>query len=209
MNIAVFGATGKTGACVVAGALARGFAVTALVRDPARVTQQHPRLTVLKGDPTVAADVAACVRGADAVVHCLGVGGKGDGTVTTLVSDSVKATLAAMEAAQVPRIVCMSNLGAGGSGPWWFRRVLVPVFARWAQPLIDDKDRMEAALRASRAEWVSVRLVGITEGPPKPTRTSADGLGLGFTITDASVAAFLLDRVQGPAFLRETPSLSN
>lgn len=209
MKIAVFGATGNTGSRVVEAALARGHEVTALVRDPARVAHAHPRLTVLAGHPTVPADVAACVRGADAVVHCLGVGGKGDGKPTTLVSDSVKATLAAMEEAHVPRIVCMSNLGAGGSGPWWFNRVVVPWFARWVRPLIDDKDRMEAALRASRAEWVSVRLVAITEGPAKPVRTSTDGLGLGLTVTDTSVAEFLLDRVVGSAFLGEAPSLSN
>jgi uncharacterized protein YbjT (DUF2867 family) len=209
MKIAVFGATGNTGSQVVDAALARGFEVTALVREPARVTQRHARLTVLAGDPTVAADVAGCVRGADAVVHCLGVGGKGNGKPTTLISDSVKAALVAMDEAQVPRIVCMSNLGAGGSGPWWFNRVLVPVFARWLRPLIDDKDRMEAALRASRVEWVSVRLVGITQGPARSVRTSADGLGLRPTITDASVAAFLLDRVHGDAFLRQTPSISN
>jgi uncharacterized protein YbjT (DUF2867 family) len=209
MKIAVFGATGNTGSRVVDAALARGFEVNALVRDPTRVPQKHTRLTVLQGAPTVAEDVAACVRGTDAVVHCLGVGGKGDGKPTTLISDSVKAALIAMEEAQVPRIVCMSNLGAGGSGPWWFNRLLIPLFVRWLRPLIDDKDRMEAALRASRVEWVSVRLVGITEGPAKPTRTSADGRGLGMSITDASVAEFLLDQVQGTAFLRQTPSLSN
>lgn len=209
MKIALFGATGNTGSRVVDAALARGFEVTALVREPSRFKLRHERLTVLRGDPRVAADVAACVRGADAVVYCLGVGGKGDGKPTTLISDGVKAALVAMEDANVPRIVCMSNLGAGGSGPWWFNRLLIPVFLRWLRPLIDDKDRMESALRASRAEWVSVRLVGITEGPAKPTKSSADGLGLGLTITDASAAEFLLDQVQGTAFLRQTPSLSN
>jgi hypothetical protein len=68
---------------------------------------------------------------------------------------------------------------------------------------------MEAALRASTAKWVSVRLVAITAGPARPVRTSADGLGLAFTVTDASVAEFLLDRAEGTAFLGETPSLSN
>jgi putative NADH-flavin reductase len=130
MKIVVLGATGNTGSRVVEAALARGHEVTALVRDPARVTQTHPRLNVRGGHPTAPADVAAAVRGADAVVHCLGVGGKGDGKPTTLVSDSVKVVLAAMKEAHVPRIVCMSNLGAGGSGPWWFNRVVVPYLAR-------------------------------------------------------------------------------
>lgn len=209
MKIAVFGATGSTGARVVEGALARGFDVTALVRDPARMPASHTRLRVLRGSPTASADVAACVRGADAVVHCLGIGGLGDGKRTTLISDSVSATLAAMEDANVPRIVCMSNVGAGGSGPFWLNRVVVPIFLRKLLPIVEDKDRMESALRASRAEWVAVRLVGINTGPAKAVRVSADGRGLGLYITDASAAEFLLDRVQGTEYLRDTPSISN
>ena len=161
------------------------------------------------GNPTALADVEACVRGADVVIHCLGVGGKGDGKPTTLISDSVKAALAAMKKYGVPRIVCMSNVGTGGSGLWLVNRVLVPLFFRWLQPIVDDKERMESALRASPVEWIAVRLVGIVEGPAKPIRTSEDGKGLGFTITASSIAEFLLARATGPEFLRQTPSISN
>lgn len=209
MNIALFGATGLTGGLVVDLALAAGHQVTALVRNPATVGRTHDRLTVLGGSPTSLEDVEACVRGADVVIHCLGVGGKGDGRPTTLISDSVKATLTAMQKHGVPRIVCMSNVGTGGSGLWLVNRVLVPLFFRWLQPIVDDKERMEAALRASPVEWVAVRLVGIAEGPAKPVRTSQDGKGLSLTITAASIAEFLLARATGPEFLRQTPSISN
>jgi|JI10StandDraft_1071094.scaffolds.fasta_scaffold275516_3 uncharacterized protein YbjT (DUF2867 family) len=209
MNIAVFGATGLTGGLVVERALAAGHRVTALVRSPERVRRTHAQLTVIGGSPTSAADVEACVRGADAVIHCLGVGGKGDGKPTTLISDSVKATLTAMQTHGVSRIVCMSNVGAGGSGPWLVNRVVVPVFLRWLRPIIADKDRMERALRAAPVEWIAVRLVGIVDGPVRSIRTSEDGRGLGFTITASSVAEFLLARATGAEFLRQTPSISN
>jgi len=209
MNIAVFGATGLTGGLVVERALSAGHRVTALVRNPDAVRRRHERLTVIGGSPTSDADVEACVRGADVVIHCLGVGGKGTGKPTTLVSDSVKAALAAMQKHGVPRIVCMSNVGASGSGRWLVNRVVVPVFLRWLRPIIDDKERMESALRASALEWVAVRLVAITEGPAKPVRMTDDGEGLGFTITASSVAEFLLARATGPELLRQTPSISN
>lgn len=209
MNIAVFGATGLTGGLVVERALAAGHRVTALVRNPESVGRRHERLTVLGGSPVSPSDVEACVRGADVVIHCLGVGGKGTGLPTTLISDSVKLTLAAMQQHGVSRIVCMSNVGVSGSGPWLLRRVVVPVFLRWLQPIVDDKVRMEAALRASSREWVAVRLVGITEGAARPVRVTDDGRGLGFTITASSAAEFLLARATGPEFLRQTPSISN
>jgi uncharacterized protein YbjT (DUF2867 family) len=209
MKLAIFGATGLTGGLVVAQALEQGHEVVALVRDPGRLSLRHPRLTVLAGSPIVLADVERCVAGADVVVHCLGIGGKGDGQPTTLVSDSVKVALAAMTKHGVARIVCMSNVGAGGSGTWFANRVVIPLFLRWLLPIIADKDRMEAALRASSVEWVSVRLPNIVDGPEKPLRVSEDGRGIGLSITAASTARFLLARAAGTEFLRATPSISN
>ena len=115
------------------------------------------RLTVIGGSPVAPSDVERCVRGADAVIHCLGIGGKGDGKPTSLISDSVLVTLAAMEQHGVPRIVCMSNVGAGGSGSWFANRIVIPLFVRWLRPIIEDKNRMEAGLRESAVEWCSVR----------------------------------------------------
>ncbi len=209
MKLAVFGATGLTGGLVVSQALEQGHEVTALVRDPSRVSLSHPRLTVLGGSPTAPDDVERCVRGADAVVHCLGIGGKGDGRPTTLVSDSVKVVLAAMMKHDVPRIVSMSNVGAGGSGTWFANRIVIPLFLRWLLPIIEDKDRMEAALRASSVEWVSVRLPNIVEGPEKPLRVSLDGRGIGLSVTAASTARLLLEQVTSSEWVRSAPSISN
>lgn len=208
MRLTVLGATGLTGAQVVEQALAEGHSVTALVRNPDRVTRHHPHLVVQKGSPVAAGDIAACVAGADAVVHCLGIGGLGTGASTTLVSDSVKAVLAAMRPHGVRRLVCMSNIGTGGSGSWFVRRA-IPLVVRRLNPILEDKERMEAALRASDVEWVAVRMAAIRKGPAKPARTSPDGRGLGLSVTAASAAAFLLARTCGQEFLRETPSLSN
>lgn len=209
MKLAVFGATGLTGGLVVSQALEQGHEVTALVRDPSRVSLSHPRLTVLGGSPTAPDDVGRWVQDADAVLHCLGIGGKGDGRPTTLVSDSVKVVLAAMAKHGVPRIVCMSNVGAGGSGTWFANRIVLPLFLRWLLPILEDKDRMEEALRASAVEWVSVRLPNIVEGPEKPLRLSKDGRGIGLSITASSTARFLLQQVTASEWVRSAPSVSN
>jgi uncharacterized protein YbjT (DUF2867 family) len=209
MKLAIFGATGLTGGLVTAQALAQGHDVVALVRDPARLRLQHAHLTVIGGSPTAPLDVARCVAGADAVIHCLGIGGSGDGRPTTLVSDSVRTVLAAMLQHNVRRIVCMSNVGAGGSGPWLANRVVIPLFLRRLQPIIADKDRMEAALRASPVEWVSVRLPSIVAGAERPLRISLDGRGIGLAVTAASAAQFLLTQVTAAEYLRRTPCISN
>ena len=50
MKLAIFGATGGTGRALVEQALAAGHEVTALVRDPARVTVQNPRVHLVQGN---------------------------------------------------------------------------------------------------------------------------------------------------------------
>ena len=211
MKIALFGATGLTGPAVLREALARGHEVIVLARNPGAVATSHPQLRVVKGDALNAADVDACLKGCDAVVHCLGVGGKGDRKPTTLVSDSIKLLLPIMKAKGVRRLVAMSNLGAGGSGQWFVRKVAMPLFVRWLIPIVEDKDRMEAILRASDLEWVAVRLPGIVDGPAKPLKISADGSGRGISwrITTGSTAAFLLDQLADSTYLGTTPAVSN
>ena len=209
MKIAVFGATGPTGARIVTLALEEGHDVLALTRNASSFPLVHDRLTVLEGDASSHTDVRKAVRGADAVVHCLGIGGKGKGQPTSVVSDSVKVVLDEMERASVSRIVCMSNVGAGESGSWFYRRVVLPLFLRWLRPIIADKNVMEAVLRNSPTEWVAVRIPNIVEGPEKPVRSSETGQGIGNSITASSVARFLLCQTTQSQWLRKTPSISN
>ncbi len=209
MKIALFGATGFTGVSVLKLALEAGHEVKALVRNPAKVTMEHERLTLVKGDALSKDDIERLLDGTDVVLHCLGVGGKGNGKPTTLVSDSVRLVTEVMEARAMRRLVCMSNVGAGGSGKWWVNKLVVPAFLRWLQPLIDDKDRMEAQLRQTDLEWVALRLPNIVEGPAKPVKTCPDGKRISLSITTDSVAQYMLELAQASAIADPTVSVSN
>jgi divinyl chlorophyllide a 8-vinyl-reductase len=69
-RILVLGASGTIGRATVAALVARGEAVTALVR-PAAARDALAGATVRVGDATDPADLAAAVAGADAIVSCL------------------------------------------------------------------------------------------------------------------------------------------
>jgi NAD(P)H-binding len=62
-NLLVYGATGKAGHLVVERALAQGWAVTAFVRNPAKVPEAlRSKVTIFKGDLCDAASISAAVR---------------------------------------------------------------------------------------------------------------------------------------------------
>ncbi len=68
LQILVYGATGNIGALIVDEALARGHFVTAVSRDPTRITQQHPNLVAVAGDLLDADSIKSLVAGKDVVV---------------------------------------------------------------------------------------------------------------------------------------------
>ena len=74
MNLVVFGASGKTGREVVRQALARGFIVTAFVRDTGRLPFAHANLRLVKGEITDPKAVAKVIEGQTCVISTLGVG---------------------------------------------------------------------------------------------------------------------------------------
>lgn len=70
MKIALFGATGNVGSRIVAEALQRGHEVTAIARNPGKLTPQ-PRLTVQRGDVNDPGNVATLASGHDAVISAV------------------------------------------------------------------------------------------------------------------------------------------
>ncbi len=68
MQIVIFGATGATGRCLVGQALDQGYDVTAFARNPAGVTTEHVRLSIVRGDVFQKASVQEAVANQDAVL---------------------------------------------------------------------------------------------------------------------------------------------
>ena len=68
LRILIYGATGKVGTHVVDEALARGHLVTAVSRDPSRITQQHENLNAVAGDLLDSDSIASLIKDKDVVV---------------------------------------------------------------------------------------------------------------------------------------------
>lgn len=216
MRILVTGASGLVGRAVVAEALGSGLAVTALTRDPQRITPRA-HLAVVGVDPSDGGALRRVLPGHDAVIHCLGVGGTGDGAFTTVVSDATSQLIPAMIDSGVSRLVALSNVGAGDSinqGSWAYRRVLRPivmrVFLRWLRPIIDDKNRMEPTIEASPLDWTIARLPNVVEATPKRAlRFSTGHRSVGLSISATDLAQFLIASLSTPALSGVAVSVSN
>jgi putative NADH-flavin reductase len=74
MKIALIGATGFVGSKLLTEALNRGHHVTAIVRDPSKLTEQSANLTVVRGDVHHVDELAQQLAGHDVVVNSFNAG---------------------------------------------------------------------------------------------------------------------------------------
>ena len=213
MKVTIFGATGFSGQGILAEALKQGHEVTILVRDASKVPFKHKNLTIVEGNVLDPQTVASILHHQEAVIQCLGVGGKGDGKPTTFISDATKVIIDEMQKQNVKRLITMSNVGAGNSiafQPWFFTKIILPYFMKWLKVIIEDKNRMEPIIMNSALDWTIVRCPNIVDKPAKGTcNATLDGKGLKLSITLPDLSKFMVDQLQQTAFIKQAPSVSN
>ncbi|MGW7419843.1 NAD(P)-dependent oxidoreductase [Streptomyces sp. NPDC054813] len=203
MNLTVFGATGGIGREIVRQALASGHRVTAVVRDPARLTVTGPGLEVVRADLSDAEAVRPAVAGRDAVLSGLGPRGRGDAGVAARLTRTV---LAAMQAEGVRRLVVVS---AGPVGPepadGLLDRTARGLVGRVLKPVYDDLREMEAELSGSGTDWTSVRPPRLQDKPLTGTyRTVIGGFpAKGRFIARADVAHAMLSMIEDAGTVKQ------
>lgn len=111
MKIALLGATGFVGTALLTEALSRGHQVTAIVRDPAKLTTQNDLLTVVTGDVDQPAQLAQQLAGHDLVLSAYNAGWGHADLYNAFLAGS-NAIEQATEQAGVPRLLV---IGGGGS----------------------------------------------------------------------------------------------
>jgi putative NADH-flavin reductase len=208
-NVLIVGATGGTGRQLVAQALERGYMVTALVRCPAALASDHPRLRIVRGDVMDPVSLGDAMAGQQAVVCALGH--KRYFFPTRILSEGTQNILSAMEARGVRRLVCETALGLGDSAfrmGLYYTCFVIPAilpFYFW------DKTRQERVIQSSRASWIVVRPGALTSGERRGRVRHGHDIGSRLwtvRISRADVADFMLNQLESDTYVQSAPGLS-
>lgn len=219
-TIAVFGASGLTGAEVTYQALNEGDNVIALTRNPSnlKIPQgsggddagkplSDPKLTMIAGDVTKKEDVDKVFeQDVDGVVIALG--GKTADVGETMLTDGTKNVIASMKDRGVKRLAVVTSIGAGDSenqAPFFFKVLMWTAMKK----IFLDKNNQEEATRNSGLEYCIVRPGGLTVDQPTGVINVIDGEA--GSIPRADVAQFCLDavRVEDFPYVGKAPCISS
>jgi putative NADH-flavin reductase len=211
MKLTIFGATGATGTSLTDQALAAGHEVTAVVRNATGLAvPAHPRLRIVTADVMDPASIAPAVEGADAVISAIGPRGTGP---TTVIQDSVRSIIAAMEKTGARRFVQVSGSIVADEGESLYMRYLVKPLARrtFLRDVCADMRAGEEEIRQSDLDWTIIRPPALTAKPATGTYRKAIDRNLphGFQVSRADLAACMLALLDDPDTVHRHVAIAN
>jgi putative NADH-flavin reductase len=216
MKITVFGATGGVGGQVVRQALDAGHAVTAVVRDAARLQVEHPALEVVTvAGLTEPESLLPALHGSDVALSGVGPRSRKD---TTVASTATQGILRAMADSGVRRFVAVSAVPVAPTPPddtFVSRRIFYPLIKSIFRDIYADLALMEARIRdggdAWGLDWTVVRPPRLTNRPLTGGYRTVIGANVsrGNFISRADVAHAMLAALADPRTVRQPIGVAN
>jgi uncharacterized protein YbjT (DUF2867 family) len=215
MKLTIVAATGGVGRELLEQAVAAGHDVTAVVRNPAKLSRQVQSVTadLSRPDPAV---LESAVVGADAVLSGLGPHSNADAGIA---SAGMPAIVAAMRAVGTRRIVAVSAAPVStvptrrrpnppkhdpGDG-FFMRHVLSHVANVRLGKVFADLAEMEDILRESGLDWTVVRPPRLSGKPGTGRYRTAYGQNVrgGWIVPRADVAQLMLGALGQPETIKQ------
>lgn len=211
MKITIFGASGATGTCLARRALDVGHEVTAVVRDPARMTLPvQPRLCVITAGVMDPAAITPAVADTGAVITTIAPHGTGR---SSLREDSTRSIMQAMHKTGARRLLFVSGSVVTDQGESPYLRYLLKPMARhtFLRHVTADFLAAEAEIHASDLDWTIFRPPSLNDKPARGTYRAAVDRNLPrcFSITRADLAACMINRLDDPASIHRHVCAAN
>jgi putative NADH-flavin reductase len=215
MKLTIFAATGGIGRHLLEQSVTAGHEVTAVVRDPKKLSTSARIVRADLSAPDARA-LRSAVAGADAVLSGLGARYRSEAGIA---ADGTRAIADAMQAVGTRRIIVVSAApistvpSPGRPNPpkhdpgegFFMRNLLSPMIKTVLRRIYADLARMEDVLRASGLDWSIIRPPRLTNGALTCEYRTANGQNLrgGVTISRADVAHLMIAAVDQPATIHQ------
>jgi putative NADH-flavin reductase len=209
MKILSLGANGAVGQLALDDLLKANHEVTALVRNPSTMQRKDPRLTVVRGEPTNAADLENVLAGQDVVLSTLGAR---TNKKTTLRAGVARNLSAGMKRHGVRKLVWLDAAGVGSSkefvqrSSFFFGKIIMPLFLDY---MYEDAAAADDLIEKSGYKWVIVRPMSFTNGAKTENISIITDMSLTvrlrLRIARADVAAFLVEQVIRDDYVGQMP----
>ncbi len=207
MKISIIGATKGIGKEVLKQAIEKKHSVKVLARNKTKL--HFSNIDIIEGDFLDYESVKKVVVNSDVII--VSVGMPPTFKPVQLFSKGTENLIKASEELDTnPLVIAVTGIGAGdskGHGGFFYDKIMNPLLLK---TIYQDKDKQEQLLKDKYDKWIIVRPGFLTNQPKTGNYkaiTKLDGINAG-KISRADVADFILNQIENPTFLKQTPLLT-
>jgi uncharacterized protein YbjT (DUF2867 family) len=208
MKIAILGSTGFLGKEVLKIALARGYKVKTLVRNPDKLGNYKNSVEYVAGNVNETDKLEEAISGAEAVISTVGPPIKNPGEPQAYKS-AMQQLVAALEKQNIKRFIHIGGAAhSGGENENWSmgRKILRLVLSIIAKPVLIAKHLEWEVLMKSSLDYTLIRPPGIMKKVFKGKGTAADEKSLPRTkVNVEDLASFIVEQIDSKEWIRKAP----
>ena len=211
MKIAILGSTGFVGNVLIKKAIARGYEIKTLARDPEKLNEIKDKIEIIRGSVFELSSIDSAIEGTEAVLSTIGPP-PGKPCNPEQYREAMKDIVVAMEKHAVKRYIHIGGaVHLGGENETWdFKRKFLRLFLSVvSKPILITKHLEWEVLKTSDLDWTLVRPPRITSGKIT-TELLADEKNLySLSVSVEELSDFILDQIKSREWIKKAPLVSS
>jgi putative NADH-flavin reductase len=211
MKITILGSTGFVGKVLIRKAIAEGYQVKTLARNPEKLEEIKDKIEIIKGSVFESSSVEAAIEGAEVVLSTIGPPQRNPGDPVQY-EKAMKDIVSAMNKYGIKRYIHIGGAGhpGGENEKWTMSRKLLRFFLTlFSKQILVAKNLEWVVLKTSDLDWTLVR-------PPRITNEEASGNILAnekrlesLKVSVGDLTDFILEQITSKDWIRKAPLVSS
>jgi len=212
MKITILGSTGFVGKVLVRKAIAEGYQVKALARNPGKLEEFRDKIEIVEGNVFKSSSIEAAIEGAEAVLSTIGPPQTGKPFDPYQYEKAMKEIVRIMDKNRIQRYIHIGGAAhAGGENENWplNRRLLKLFLGLFGKSILVTKHLEWEVLKASDLDWTLVRPPRISNEEAKGNLSADEKNLASLKVSVEDLADFILLQLSSKEWIRKAPLVSS
>ncbi|AHN22347.1 NAD(P)-dependent oxidoreductase [Lysinibacillus varians] len=207
-KVALIGGTGKVGRYIASKAVAKGYQVRMLVRNPEKVIDKDSRIEIVKGNVKNVEDIRKLLKDCQVVINTFGQPIK----EKAMYSSITKNILDVMTELHIDRYIGVTggSLTITGDHKSTLNRIGAALFKiMYSNMMGDKKKEWDILTNHPHIQWTLIRLPFIVDGAERGNLKEHLTDMPGTKITNQDIATFIIHQIDNLNYVHKAPFIAN
>jgi putative NADH-flavin reductase len=211
MKITIFGSTGFVGKVLIKKAIAAGYQVKTLARNPEKLDEIKDKIEIVEGSVFESSNVEAAIEGAEVVLSTIGPP-QGKSCDPYQYENAIKEIVRIMDKKGIKRYIHIGGAAhqGGADEEWSFNRKFLRLFLNlFGKQILVAKHLEWEVLKSSDLDWTLIRPPRIANEASQEC-LSVDEKKLGnIKVSIEDLTDFILQQITSREWIRKAPLISS